>query len=232
MSRNGTCPAFTGGPRAPGPSPAAAAEEQRPGLTDTRHPAREGREHRPVSPGGSSPARPCRCRGCPPRPGAGRPRPGRGRCPSEPIPSRGGPPTRRAANRFVFARTTTTTAVSIPAALIGRSRPAAGCRRPVRQEANVEAVIVATARRQIRHAQRGLAVELRPNDLGTTMVPALLAKAEAVDPGEVEDVIWAAPAAAGRTTTSARVAALQTGSRARPASPSTAAAPRRSRPCG
>ncbi|MDQ1432992.1 MAG: acetyl-CoA C-acetyltransferase, partial [Actinomycetota bacterium] len=46
----------------------------------------------------------------------------------------------------------------------------------------MEAVIVATARSPIGRANKGSLVDLRPDDLGATIVQALLAKAPGVDP--------------------------------------------------
>ncbi len=63
----------------------------------------------------------------------------------------------------------------------------------------MEAVIVATARSPIGRANKGSLVDLRPDDLGATIVQALLAKAPAVDPGEVEDVIWGCAQPAGES---------------------------------
>ena len=46
----------------------------------------------------------------------------------------------------------------------------------------MEAVIVATARTPIGRANKGSLVDLRPDDLGATIVQALLEKAPGVDP--------------------------------------------------
>ncbi len=76
----------------------------------------------------------------------------------------------------------------------------------------MEAVIVATARSPIGRANKGSLVDLRPDDLGATIVQALLAKAPAVDPGEVEDVIWGCAQPAGESGYNvARVTALLAG---------------------
>ena len=76
----------------------------------------------------------------------------------------------------------------------------------------MEAVIVATARSPIGRANKGSLVDLRPDDLGATIVQALLEKAPAVDPGEVEDVIWGCAQPAGEAGYNvARVTALLAG---------------------
>ncbi len=76
----------------------------------------------------------------------------------------------------------------------------------------MEAVIVATARTPIGRANRGSLVDLRPDDLGATIVQALLEKAPAVDPGLVEDVIWGCAQPAGEAGYNvARVTALLAG---------------------
>ncbi len=76
----------------------------------------------------------------------------------------------------------------------------------------MEAVIVATARTPIGRANKGSLVDLRPDDLGATIVQALLAKAPAVDPGEVEDLIWGCAQPAGESGYNvARVTALLAG---------------------
>ncbi len=76
----------------------------------------------------------------------------------------------------------------------------------------MEAVIVATARSPIGRANKGSLVDLRPDDLGATIVQALLEKASAVDPGEVEDVIWGCAQPAGESGYNvARVTALLAG---------------------
>jgi acetyl-CoA C-acetyltransferase len=76
----------------------------------------------------------------------------------------------------------------------------------------MDAVIVATARTPIGRAGKGSLVECRPDDLSATIVEALLAKVPALDPGEVEDVIWgtAQPAGEGGYNM-ARVVALLSG---------------------
>jgi acetyl-CoA C-acetyltransferase len=76
----------------------------------------------------------------------------------------------------------------------------------------MEAVIVATARSPIGRANKGSLVDLRPDDLGGTIVQALLEKAPAVDAGEVEDVIWGCAQPAGESGYNvARVTALLAG---------------------
>jgi acetyl-CoA C-acetyltransferase len=76
----------------------------------------------------------------------------------------------------------------------------------------MEAVIVATARSPIGRANKGSLVDLRPDDLGSTIVQALLAKAPAVDPGQVEDLIWGCAQPAGESGYNvARVTALLAG---------------------
>jgi acetyl-CoA C-acetyltransferase len=52
-----------------------------------------------------------------------------------------------------------------------------------------EAVIVSTARSPIGRASKGSLVDLRPDDLGTTIVNAALEKVPALDRNEVEDLI-------------------------------------------
>jgi acetyl-CoA C-acetyltransferase len=76
----------------------------------------------------------------------------------------------------------------------------------------MEAVIVATARSPIGRANKGSLVDVRPDDLGATIVQALLAKAPALDPAEVEDVIWGCAQPAGESGYNvARVTALLAG---------------------
>ncbi|MFI5053195.1 MAG: acetyl-CoA C-acetyltransferase [Acidimicrobiia bacterium] len=76
----------------------------------------------------------------------------------------------------------------------------------------MDAVIVATARTAIGRANKGSLVDVRPDDLGATIVRALLAKAPAVDPGEVEDLIWGCAQPAGEAGYNvARVTALLAG---------------------
>jgi acetyl-CoA C-acetyltransferase len=76
----------------------------------------------------------------------------------------------------------------------------------------MEAVIVATARTPIGRANKGSLVDLRPDDLSATVVRALLAKAPAVDPAEVEDVLWGCGEPAGEAGHNlARVVALLAG---------------------
>jgi acetyl-CoA C-acetyltransferase len=52
-----------------------------------------------------------------------------------------------------------------------------------------EAVIVATARSPIGRAMKGSLVEVRPDDLATTIVAAALAKVPAVDPATLDDLM-------------------------------------------
>ena len=61
----------------------------------------------------------------------------------------------------------------------------------------MDAVIVATARTPIGRANKGSLVDFRPDDLSATIVQALLAKVPALDPREVEDVIWGTAQPAG-----------------------------------
>jgi acetyl-CoA C-acetyltransferase len=76
----------------------------------------------------------------------------------------------------------------------------------------MDAVIVSTARSPIGRANKGSLVDLRPDDLGATIVQALLEKVPAVDPGEVEDVIWGCAQPAGEAGYNvARVTALLAG---------------------
>jgi acetyl-CoA C-acetyltransferase len=76
----------------------------------------------------------------------------------------------------------------------------------------MDAVIVATARTPIGRAMKGSLIECRPDDLSAGIVQSLLAKVPALDPGEVEDVIWgtASPAGEGGHNL-ARVVALLSG---------------------
>src|SRR5215212_10787523 len=76
----------------------------------------------------------------------------------------------------------------------------------------MEAVIVATARSPIGRANKGSLVDLRPDDLGAAIVQALLEKAPAVEPAQVEDVIWGCAQPAGEAGYNvARVTALLAG---------------------
>src|SRR5439155_693577 len=75
-----------------------------------------------------------------------------------------------------------------------------------------EAVIVATARTPIGRANKGSLVECRPDDLSALIISAVLAKVPALDPAQVEDVIWGCGQPAGEAGTNvARVAALLAG---------------------
>jgi acetyl-CoA C-acetyltransferase len=76
----------------------------------------------------------------------------------------------------------------------------------------MEAVIVATARSPIGRANKGSLVDLRPDDLSATIVRALLDKVPALDPGEVEDVIWGCAQPAGESGYNiARITAILAG---------------------
>jgi acetyl-CoA C-acetyltransferase len=76
----------------------------------------------------------------------------------------------------------------------------------------MEAVIVATARSPIGRANKGSLVDVRPDDLGATILQALLEKVPAVDPRLVEDVIWGNAQPAGEAGYNvARVTALLAG---------------------
>ena len=52
-----------------------------------------------------------------------------------------------------------------------------------------EAVIVATARSPIGRAFKGSLKDVRPDDLATQMVQAVLAKVPQLDPGEIDDLM-------------------------------------------
>ena len=76
----------------------------------------------------------------------------------------------------------------------------------------MDAVIVATARTPIGRANKGSMVDFRPDDLSATIVQALLAKVPALDPGEVEDVLWGCAQPAGEAGYNlARVVAILAG---------------------
>ena len=62
-----------------------------------------------------------------------------------------------------------------------------------------EAVIVATARTPIGRANKGSLVDCRPDDLSATVIQAALAKLPALDPAEVEDVLWGCGQPAGES---------------------------------
>ena len=64
-------------------------------------------------------------------------------------------------------------------------------------ESMPQAVIVATARTPIGRANKGSLVECRPDDLSATIVQAVLDKVPALDPGEVEDILWGCAQPAG-----------------------------------
>jgi acetyl-CoA C-acetyltransferase len=75
-----------------------------------------------------------------------------------------------------------------------------------------EAVIVATARTPIGRANKGSLVECRPDDLSTLIVKAVLEKVPALDPAEVEDVIWGCAQPAGEAGYNvARIAGILAG---------------------
>ena len=76
----------------------------------------------------------------------------------------------------------------------------------------MDAVIVATARTPIGRAGKGSLVDCRPDDLSAGIVDALLAKVPALDPAEVEDVIWGCAQPAGEAGYNmARVVAILAG---------------------
>ena len=62
-------------------------------------------------------------------------------------------------------------------------------RHPIEGEPMPEAVIVATARSPIGRAAKGSLVDVRPDDLGATIVRAVLDKVPQLDPQSVEDLI-------------------------------------------
>src|SRR5215469_4424998 len=75
-----------------------------------------------------------------------------------------------------------------------------------------EAVIVATARSPIGRAFKGSLVSLRPDDMATQIVKAVLAKVPALDPATVEDLILGNAQPAGEAGYNmARVVALLAG---------------------
>jgi len=76
----------------------------------------------------------------------------------------------------------------------------------------MEAVIVATGRTPIGRATKGSLVDCRPDDLSALVIQALLHKLPALDPAEVEDVIWGTANPAGESGFNiARVAGLLAG---------------------
>src|SRR3954453_10878933 len=94
----------------------------------------------------------------------------------------------------------------------GDPGPGGTIRRASTRRASMEAVIVATARSPIGRANKGSLVDLRPDDLGATIVQALLEKVPAVDRADVEDVIWGCAQPAGESGYNvARVTALLAG---------------------
>jgi acetyl-CoA C-acetyltransferase len=64
-------------------------------------------------------------------------------------------------------------------------------------ESMPQAMIVATARTPIGRANKGSLVDCRPDDLSATIVQAVLDKVPALDPGEVEDILWGCAQPAG-----------------------------------
>jgi acetyl-CoA C-acetyltransferase len=75
-----------------------------------------------------------------------------------------------------------------------------------------EAVIVATARTPIGRANKGSLVDCRPDDLSARIVEAVLEKVPALDPAEVEDVLWGCGQPAGESGYNlARVVAILAG---------------------
>jgi acetyl-CoA C-acetyltransferase len=75
-----------------------------------------------------------------------------------------------------------------------------------------EAVIVAATRTPIGRANKGSLVDCRPDDLSADILKAVLAKVPALDPAEVEDVIWGCGQPAGEAGYNvARVAAILAG---------------------
>jgi acetyl-CoA C-acetyltransferase len=62
-----------------------------------------------------------------------------------------------------------------------------------------EAVIVAATRTPIGRANKGSLVECRPDDLSAHVVKAALARVPALDPAEVEDVLWGCGQPAGES---------------------------------
>ncbi|HZJ26052.1 MAG TPA: beta-ketoacyl synthase N-terminal-like domain-containing protein, partial [Acidimicrobiia bacterium] len=75
-----------------------------------------------------------------------------------------------------------------------------------------EAVIVATARSPIGRANKGSLVDVRPDDLATAIVRAVLDRVPALDPAEIEDVaIGCAQPAGEQGYNLARVVSIQAG---------------------
>ncbi len=76
----------------------------------------------------------------------------------------------------------------------------------------MDAFIVATARSPIGRAVKGSLADVRPDDLSAAMIQAVLAKLPALDPNEVEDVIWGCGEPAGESGNNiARLAAILAG---------------------
>ena len=75
-----------------------------------------------------------------------------------------------------------------------------------------EAVIVATARTPIGRMSKGSLKDIRPDDLSATVIKAVLAKVPALDPTEIEDVLWGCGQPGGESGHNiARVAAVLAG---------------------
>jgi acetyl-CoA C-acetyltransferase len=75
-----------------------------------------------------------------------------------------------------------------------------------------EAVIVATARTPIGRANKGSLVDCRPDDLSALIIRSVLDKVPALDPAQVEDIIWGCGQPAGEAGFNvARVAAIIAG---------------------
>ncbi len=75
-----------------------------------------------------------------------------------------------------------------------------------------EAVIVSTARTPIGRMSKGSLKDMRPDDLSATVIKAVLAKVPALDPTEIEDVLWGCGQPGGESGHNiARVAAVLAG---------------------
>jgi len=75
-----------------------------------------------------------------------------------------------------------------------------------------EAVIVSTARTPIGRMSKGSLKDIRPDDLSATVIKAVLAKVPALDPTEIEDVLWGCGQPGGESGHNiARVAAVLAG---------------------
>ncbi len=76
----------------------------------------------------------------------------------------------------------------------------------------MDAFIVATARSPIGRAFKGSLADVRPDDLSAAIIQAVLAKVPALDPAEVEDVVWGCGQPFGESGNNlARVAAILAG---------------------